>query len=69
MSLDRSRLGAILLQGLVAASGAFAAWYFISNAARNLLELGVATGFGFLAREAGFEIGETTFLSYSAADT
>ncbi|MGH7855185.1 MAG: amino acid ABC transporter permease [Candidatus Binatia bacterium] len=68
-SLDRSRLGAILFQGLVAASGAFAAWYFISNAARNLLELGVATGFGFLAREAGFEIGETTFLSYSAADT
>ena len=46
-----------------------AAWYFVSNAARNLLALGVSSGFGFLTREAGFEIGETTILSYSAADT
>ena len=30
---------------------------------------GVASGFGFLSREAGFEIGETTFLSYNAGDT
>lgn len=47
----------------------FAGWYFVSNAARHLLELGVASGFGFLAREAGFEIGETTLLSFSATDT
>ena len=26
-------------------------------------------GFGFLSREAGFEIGETTLLSYNAGDT
>jgi general L-amino acid transport system permease protein len=69
LSLHRPRLLAIFFQGLVVATVGFAAWYFISNAARNLLELGVASGFGFLAREAGFEIGETTFLYYGAADT
>ncbi len=69
MPLQRQRLVAIFLQGVFAASVGLAAWYFISNAARNLSELGIASGFGFLAREAGFEIGETTFLSYSAADT
>jgi general L-amino acid transport system permease protein len=69
LPLHGPRLLAIVFQGLIVASVGFAAWYFISNAARNLLELGVASGFGFLAREAGFEIGETTFLSHSAADT
>ena len=29
----------------------------------------IASGFGFLSREAGFEIGETTLLSYNAGDT
>ena len=67
--LHRQRVLAIFFQGVFAASVGLAAWYLISNAARNLSELGVASGFGFLSREAGFEIGETTFLSYSAADT
>ena len=44
-------------------------WYFASNTAHNLEARRIASGFGFLAREAGFEIGETTSLSYSAADT
>jgi general L-amino acid transport system permease protein len=35
----------------------------------NLQARRIASGFGFLWREAGFEIGETTFLSYGAADT
>lgn len=68
-ALDRSRLFSIVSQGIVLTVAALAAWYFIANAARNLLDLGVASGFGFLSREAGFEIGETTFLSFSAADT
>jgi general L-amino acid transport system permease protein len=68
-SLDRGRIIAILFQGIAAALLGLAAWYFVSNAARNLLALGVSSGFGFLTREAGFEIGETTVLSYSAADT
>jgi His/Glu/Gln/Arg/opine family amino acid ABC transporter permease subunit len=63
------RLRSIFFQACLAALVVFTAWYFVSNAARNLLDLGVASGFGFLAREAGFEIGETTLLSYSAADT
>ena len=48
---------------------AFVAWYFISSAAENLQTRRIASGFGFLSREAGFEIGETTMVSYSAADT
>ncbi len=55
--------------GCCAAAVGLAAWYFISNAAENLRARGIASGFGFLTREAGFEIGETTILSYSAADT
>ena len=35
----------------------------------NLEERRIASGFGFLSREAGFEIGESAFLRYSASDT
>src|SRR5206468_8746569 len=35
----------------------------------NLLARRITSGFGFLLREAGFEIGETTFLSYHTGDT
>ncbi len=44
-------------------------YYLGANAAANLLDQGVASGFGFLSREAGFAIGETTLLSFSAADS
>lgn len=47
----------------------FVGWYFVSNTLRNLDERKIATGFAFLSREAGFEIGETSALAYSAADT
>lgn len=43
--------------------------YLVSNTLENLAERNIASGFAFLDREAGFAIGETTFLSYSAADT
>lgn len=59
----------ILLQAVLIGVTASALWYFGANAARNLLDLGIARGFGFLQREAGFEIGETTWLPYDAADT
>ena len=68
-STDRLRLRAIVYQVTLAAVVGLAAWYLASTAAQNLLELGVASGFGFLRRESGFAIGETTLLSYSAADT
>ncbi len=42
-------------------------WIF-SNTQANLRKQSIATGFGFLSKEAGFEIGEP-LISYSAADT
>lgn len=39
------------------------------TAAQNLEARRIASGFAFLWREAGFEIGETAFLAYSAADS
>ncbi len=42
-------------------------WIF-SNTQANLRRQSIATGFGFLSKEAGFEIGEP-LISYSAADT
>jgi len=63
------RLRPLVYQFVLAAALGVVAWYLVSTAAQNLLDLGVAAGFGFLSREAGFAIGETTLLSYSAADT
>lgn len=47
---------------------AFVAWYLISNTMTNLENQKIATGFGFLNKEAAFEIGES-LISYSAADS
>jgi general L-amino acid transport system permease protein len=43
-------------------------YYLISNTLANLERQSIATGFGFIEREASFEIGEK-LISYSAADT
>ena len=59
----------LALQAVVAAALALAAWYFFRNTADNLAARGIASGFAFLRREAGFEIGETGSLAYSAADS
>jgi len=48
---------------------AAAAAYLVSNTVANLESRKIASGFGFLAREAGFAIGETTFIVYGAADS
>jgi len=45
----------------------FVAWYLISNTLINLERQSVTTGFGFLNKEAAFEIGES-LVSYSAVD-
>ncbi len=45
----------------------FIAWYLISNTMTNLERKSIATGFDFLNKEAGFEIGESP-MAYSAAD-
>jgi len=42
-------------------------YYLVSNTTANLKRQSIATGFGFLQKEASFEIGES-LISYSAAD-
>ena len=60
--------GWLFQAGLLAAAG-LVLWFFISNTAHNLETRKIASGFGFLWREAGFEIGETGAIAYSAADS
>ena len=43
----------VVLIGVIAVG-----WWFAANAITNLARAGIATGFGFLTREAGFGIGE-----------
>ncbi|MDJ0783587.1 MAG: amino acid ABC transporter permease [Desulfosarcinaceae bacterium] len=47
---------------------ALLAYYLISNTLANVERQSIATGFGFLEKEASFEIGES-LVPYSAADT
>jgi general L-amino acid transport system permease protein len=56
-------------QGAVMLVTAALAWFLVSNPLDNLAARNIASGFGFLSREAGFEIGESVFLAYSASDT
>ncbi|MCC6211569.1 MAG: ABC transporter permease subunit [Burkholderiales bacterium] len=58
-----------LYQAALLAALGLVFWVFASNTAQNLEVRRIASGFGFLSREAGFEIGETAFLAYSAADS
>ena len=57
---------AILFQAGSLALFALLAWYLISNTLHNLERQSIATGFGFLAKESSFEIGES-LISYSSA--
>ena len=54
------QIGILLMVGLLA-------YYLIANTTANLERQSIATGFGFLQKEASFEIGES-LISYSAAD-
>jgi general L-amino acid transport system permease protein len=69
MWTSHPRVRSILYQTLLAAAVGLGVWYFASNTAENLWQRRIASGFGFLAREAGFEIGETTILSFDGADS
>jgi general L-amino acid transport system permease protein len=59
----------IAYQAAALACAIAVAWFFISNTIANLEARKIASGFGFLGREAGFEIGESAFLRYGAADS
>ena len=63
------KLRAIAYQATAIAAALFVGWYLVSNTLANLQASRIASGFGFLSREAGFEIGETSFIAYGAADT
>ncbi len=67
-SLRDARFRALVFQIVALGAVAAAAAYLVSNTVANLESRKIASGFGFLAREAGFAIGETTFIVYSAAD-
>ncbi len=59
---------AILFQFLTLVMVGLLAYYLISNTLANLERQKIATGFGFLHKEASFEIGES-LIPYSAANT
>jgi general L-amino acid transport system permease protein len=59
---------AILYQIVTAAFVAFLGYYLISNVQSNMAKQSIASGFGFIEKEAAFEIGES-LIEYSAADT
>ena len=63
------RFRAAVWQAAAIAAAIAVGGYLLANALANLEDRHIATGFGFLGREAGFAIGETTFIAYSAADT
>jgi general L-amino acid transport system permease protein len=68
LSLNNPDVRAILYQVLVVGVVGFIVWYLVSNTMANLETRKIATGFGFLGREAGLPIGET-LVEYSPADT
>ena len=63
------RARGLLIQAALAIVLLLAAATLVWNTAQNLEARGIASGFAFLSREAGFEIGETGFFAYSAADS
>ena len=63
-----ARVRAILAQVAVLGGVIFLVAYLVSNTLTNLEARNIATGFGFLQREAGFGISETP-MAYSPADT
>lgn len=61
------RKRSILYQLAVLAMVGLLGYYLVSNTLANLERQAIATGFGFLEKEASFEIGESV-IPYSAAD-
>lgn len=63
------RVRAVLYQALVLGGVIALALYLLGNTLTNLEQRSIRTGFGFLAHEAGFSIGETPFLDFTAEDS
>src|SRR5258708_1813561 len=57
-----------VFQIVVVALVGLLAWFLVSNTVENLERQKIASGFSYLDREAGFEIGDS-IIAYSPADT
>lgn len=68
LSWHDPRVRAIIYQILIVGLVGLGIWYLVSNTLHNLAVRNISTGFGFLGREAGFAIGETS-IAYTPADT
>ncbi len=68
LSLNDPRVRGLIYQVVALAAVAFCIWYLASNTIANLEARRIATGWGFLNREAGFAIGEG-LISYGPADS
>ena len=66
---DHRKLKRIAYQAAALAAAIIVGWYLVHNTVANLEERRIASGFSFLQREAGFAIGESAFLRYSASDS
>ena len=66
--LSDARVRSIVLQALVLGAVLSAAALLVRQTQANLAERGIASGFGFLARESSFDIGESP-IRYSASDS
>jgi general L-amino acid transport system permease protein len=62
------RVRAIAYQVIAVATVILVGLYLFSNVSQKLAEQNIATGFGFLGREAGFVISQT-FIDYKPSDT
>jgi len=67
--MDYRKARRVAYQAAAAAALAGFAAVIVSNTAANLEARHIASGFGFLRREAGFDIGESFLLAYDSADT
>ena len=62
------RVRGLVYQALLLAAVVGLGWYLVSNTLDNLAARNIRTGFGFLAKEASFEISEK-LIAYDASDT
>src|SRR5712671_7946366 len=69
MALHDKKVSRIAYQAAALAAMLGIAAYLVFNALANLQARNIASGFAFLGREAGFEIGESAFFAYGAADS
>ena len=63
--LNDPKFRSIIFQALLILFLAWLVWGMISNAATNLKNAGIASGFGFLETEAGFGINFSPFIDHA----